>query len=71
MHEYFRYFRSDLYKLEAFLVLSGYILFFPVCGAVLMLLYAKISNSKDLNKLAAFCRSSPWLILLSFRLYAR
>lgn len=53
MHEYIRYFRSDLYKLRHSWFFPVHFIF-PVCGAVLMLLYAKISNSKDLNKLAAF-----------------
>ena len=53
MIEYFRYLKSDWYKLQrtSFFLLH---LLFPVCGAVLMLLYTKISGSSDLNKLAAF-----------------
>lgn len=53
MREYFRYFRSDLYKLRHSWFFPVHLIF-PVCGAALMLLYTKLSNSSDLNKLAAF-----------------
>lgn len=55
MTEYFHYLKSDWYKLRhtSFFLLH---LLFPVCGAVLMLLYAHFSGSSDLNKLAAFAQ---------------
>ncbi|WP_069988308.1 lantibiotic immunity ABC transporter MutG family permease subunit [Massilioclostridium coli] len=55
MIEYFRYLKSDWYKLQhtRFFLLH---LLFPVCGASFMLLYARISGSSDLNKLVAFAQ---------------
>lgn len=53
MREFSRYLRSDFYKLRHSWFFPVHLIF-PICGAALMLLYAKFSNSSDLNKLAAF-----------------
>lgn len=53
MGEYWRYLKSDIYKLwHSWFFLVH--LFFPVLGAALMLLYSHLSSSSVLNKLAAF-----------------
>ena len=53
MANYIRYLKSDLYKLHhsCFFLLH---IVFAVCGAAMMLLYASISKSNDVNKLAAY-----------------
>lgn len=53
MGEYWRYLKSDVYKLRHswFFVIH---LLFPLLGAALMLLYAHLSSGSELNKLDAF-----------------
>lgn len=53
MIEYIHYLKSDIYKLRHSWFFPLHILF-PICGTLLMLMYAKLSGSSDLNKLAAF-----------------
>lgn len=55
MTEYFRYLKSDLYKLRRCAFFPAHLLF-SLCGAALMLVYAGISGSSDSNKLAAFAQ---------------
>ena len=53
MANYICYLKSDLYKLyhSCFFLLH---VIFAVCGAAMMLLYAGVSQSDDINKLAAY-----------------
>ena len=53
MANYICYLKSDLYKLchSCFFLLHA---IFAVCGAAMMLLYAGVSQSDDINKLAAY-----------------
>ncbi|MFR4352642.1 MAG: lantibiotic immunity ABC transporter MutG family permease subunit [Roseburia sp.] len=53
MTNYIHYLKSDLYKLRhsCFFLLH---LIFPVCGAAMLLLYAGISKSNEISKLAAY-----------------
>lgn len=53
MNEWFRYLRSDFYKLwrSPFMILH---IGFPVCGAGSMAFYALFSKSNEVSKLAAF-----------------
>lgn len=53
MGEQFRYIKSDFYKLRhsPFITLH---LCFPICGAGIVLIYAMLSKSDEVNKLAAF-----------------
>lgn len=53
MDEYFRYLKSDIYKLRHSWFFWVHLLF-PVFGAVLMLFYSHLSSGSELNKLAAF-----------------
>lgn len=53
MGNYTRYLKSDLYKLHHSCFFALHIIF-AICGAAMMLLYAAISKSDDINKLAAF-----------------
>lgn len=55
MTEYFRYLKSDLYKLRRCAFFPAHLLF-SICGAALMLVYAGMSGSSDSNKLAAFAQ---------------
>lgn len=55
MTEYFRYLKSDFYKLRRCAFFPVHLLF-SLCGAALMLVYAGISGSSDSNKLAAFAQ---------------
>lgn len=53
MIEYYRYLKSEFYKLRH----SGFFLvhlLFPICGVALMMCYAQISGSSEINKLVAF-----------------
>ncbi|MCM1050201.1 MAG: lantibiotic immunity ABC transporter MutG family permease subunit [Clostridiales bacterium] len=53
MREQFRYIRSDLYKLRR----SPFVLVhlaFAVCGAGIVIIYALLSKSSEVNKLAVF-----------------
>ncbi len=53
MAELLRYIKSDLYKLyhSSFLLIH---LIFPICGAVMTLIYAIFAHVSDINKIAAF-----------------
>lgn len=53
MANYICYLKSDLYKLchSCFFLLHA---IFAVCGAAMMSLYAGVSQSDDINKLAAY-----------------
>lgn len=53
MDEYYRYLKSDIYKLRHSWFFGVHLLF-PVLGAILILLYSHLSSSSELNKLAAF-----------------
>lgn len=55
MTEYFRYLKSDFYKLRRCAFFPVHLLF-SLCGAALMLVYARISGSSDSNKLATFAQ---------------
>ena len=55
MSEYYRYLKSDIYKLRHSWLLGIHLLF-PVFGAALMLLYSHLSSVSELNKLAAFAQ---------------
>ncbi len=55
MSEYYRYLKSDIYKLRHSWFLGIHLLF-PVFGAVLMLFYSHLSSGSELNKLAAFAQ---------------
>ena len=53
MTDYIRYLKSDVYKLHHSCFFAVHILF-AVLGAAMMFLYACISKSDDINKLAAY-----------------
>lgn len=53
MNEYWRYLKSDIYKLRRSWFFWVHLLF-PVLGAALMLLYSRLSSGSELNQLAAF-----------------
>ena len=55
MSEYYRYLKSDIYKLRHSWFMGIHLLF-PVFGAALMLLYSHLSSVSELNKLAAFAQ---------------
>lgn len=55
MSEYYRYLKSDIYKLRHSWFMGIHLLF-PVLGAALMLLYSHLSSGSELNKLAALRR---------------
>ena len=55
MSEYYRYLKSDIYKLRHSWFLGIHLLF-PVLGSTLMLLYSHLSSGSELNKLAAFAQ---------------
>src|SRR5699024_53157 len=55
MTEYYRYLKSEFYKLRHSWFFLIHLLF-PISGAVLMLIYAKISGSSAINKLMAFAQ---------------
>ena len=61
MYEYYRYLKSDIYKLWHSWFFAVHLIF-PVLGAALMLLDSYLSSSDELNKLAAFAQ----LIAIAF-----
>lgn len=55
MGEYFRYLKSDFYKLRHSIFFWLHLII-TFLGACMMLIYSKVANSNEINKLAAFCQ---------------